>query len=70
MKWAFFPASVVWTLAIVWFVAFASDVRPRRFLYALSAGFAVTLVVDLVLPRGMLHDRRAGSSAREAWAAR
>ena len=47
MKWAYFPATVVWTVAIVWFVAFVADVRPRRFLYALTAGFAFTLVVNL-----------------------
>ena len=56
MKWAFYPASVLWTLATVWFVAFASGVQPKRFLLALSAGLGVAIVIDLVLPRGMLHD--------------
>jgi len=58
MKWAFFPATVIWTLAIVWFVAFFAGVRPRWFLYALSAGFAFTLVVNAVLPRGILHQQK------------
>ncbi len=60
MKWAFFPATVVWTLAIVWFAAFFAEVRPRWFLYALSAGFAFTLVVNAVLPRGILHQQKGG----------
>ena len=60
MKWAFFPATVIWTLAIVWFAAFFADVRPRWFLYALSAGFALTLVINAVLPRGILHQQRGG----------
>ena len=60
MKWAFFPATVVWTLAIVWFAAFFAGVRPRWFLYALSAGFAFTLVINAVLPRGILHQQKGG----------
>ena len=56
VKWAFFPASVLWTLATVWFVAFAADVRPRWFLFALSAGFLIAIGIDFALPRGMLHD--------------
>jgi signal transduction histidine kinase len=60
MKWAFFPATVAWTLAIVWFVAFFGDVRPRWFLYALSAGFGFTLVVNALLPRGILHEEKGG----------
>jgi len=55
MKWAFYPASVFWTMATVWFVAFAADVRPKWFLRVLSAGLLFAVVVDLVLPRGMLH---------------
>ena len=66
MKWAFFPATVVWTIAIVWFVAFVADVRPKAFLYALTAGFAFTLVVDVVLPRGILHEEKGGLMQMEA----
>ena len=55
-KWAFYPASVAWTLATVWFVAFYSGVRARPFLYALSAGFAAVVLTDLVLPMGLLHN--------------
>ena len=60
MKWAYFPATVVWTAAIVWFVAFVADVRPKRFLLALTAGFAFTLIVNVVLPRGILHQQKGG----------
>lgn len=60
MKWAFFPATVLWTIAIVWFVAFFADVRPRWFLRALTAGFAFTLVVNALLPRGILHQEKGG----------
>lgn len=55
-KWAFFPASVAWTAAVVWFVAFTAGILPRRFLLTLTAGFASVIVADLMLPRGMLHD--------------
>ena len=55
MKWAFYPATVFWTTATVWFVAFATGVRPKWFLRVLSAGLLCAVVVDLVLPRGMLH---------------
>ena len=60
MKWAYFPPTVVWTAAIVWFVAFVADVRPTRFLLALTAGFAFTLVINVVLPRGILHQQKGG----------
>jgi signal transduction histidine kinase len=60
MKWAFFPATVVWTVAIVWFVAFITGVQPRWFLYGLSAGFAAMLVVNAALPRGILHEDKGG----------
>jgi signal transduction histidine kinase len=66
MKWAFFPATVVWTVAIVWFAAFFADVRPRWFLYALSAGFAFTLVANAVLPRGLLHQQKGGLMEMDA----
>ena len=55
MKWVFFPASIAWTVATVWFVAFYAEVRPKRFLAVLTAGFGVALVLDLLLPGGMLH---------------
>ena len=70
MKWAFFPATVVWTIAIVWFVAFVGDVRPLRFLYALTAGFAFTIVVNVALPRGILHEQKGGLMEMEAMGGR
>jgi signal transduction histidine kinase len=66
MKWAYFPATVVWTVAIVWFVAFMADLRSKAFLLALSAGFAFTLVVNIALPRGILHQQRGGLMETEA----
>jgi two-component system nitrate/nitrite sensor histidine kinase NarX len=66
MKWAYFPATVVWTVAIVWFVAYIGDVRPRPFLIALTAGFAFTLVVNFVLPRGLLHEQEGGLMEMES----
>ena len=58
MKWVFFPSTVFWTIAIVWFVAFFADVRPKWFLSVLTAGFAVTLFINALLPRGILHEQK------------
>jgi signal transduction histidine kinase len=66
MKWAYFPATVFWTAAIVWFVAFVADVRPMRFLLTLTAGFAFVLIVNIVLPRGILHEQRGGLEEMDA----
>jgi signal transduction histidine kinase len=56
-KWVFFPASSCMTVATVWFVALYSDVKPLRFLYALSAGFAALVLLDVMLPSGLLHQK-------------
>jgi signal transduction histidine kinase len=66
MKWAYFPPTVIWTAAIVWFVAFVADVRPKRFLFVLTAGFAFTLVVNVVLERGILHQQKGALMEMEA----
>lgn len=66
MKWAYFPATVIWTAAIVWFVAYVAEVRPRPFLLALTAGFAFTLVVNALLPRGILHEQKGGLTEMDA----
>ena len=55
MRWAFFPAGVVWATATMWMVAFYTGVRPMRWLLAVSAGFCGVLVLDLVLPFGLLQ---------------
>jgi len=55
MKWVFFPAGVVWSAATMWLVAFYTGVRPMRWLLALSAGFCAFLVLNLILPYGLLH---------------
>lgn len=56
MKWACFPASVVWIVATVWLVAFYTGVQPTRWLLALTAGFCVALAIDFALPGGLLQD--------------
>ena len=63
MKWLLFPASTVWTVAVVWLVAFSTDVRPRRFLSALTAAFAAMLVVDLAPAPGTPSRRGRGAAA-------
>jgi signal transduction histidine kinase len=54
-KWLSFPASVAWTVGTIWFVSFAVDVRPLHWPWAMSAGFAATLLLNSVLPAGLLH---------------
>ena len=61
-KWVFFPAQLSWTIATMWLVAFYTGVRPLRWLLALSAGFCALIVLNLVLPYGVLH-RVIGSIA-------
>ena len=63
MKWVFFPASVAWTVAMVWLVAFYADVRPTRWLLALSGGFCAVVAIDLVLPFGLLNEGMGELSA-------
>ena len=62
MKWVFFPAGVAWSLSTVWLVAYYTGVRPLRWLLPLSAGFGALIVLDLVLPYGVLH-REVGTIA-------
>ncbi len=57
MKWLLFPASVAWTAAAVWLVAFYTGVRPLRFLLALTAGFCLVVAINLWLPLGLYHSR-------------
>ncbi len=56
MKWACFPASVVWIVATVWLVAFYTGVQPTRWLLALTAGFCVALAINFALPGGLMQD--------------
>jgi signal transduction histidine kinase len=62
MKWVFFPAGLAWALATMWLVAFYTGVRPMRWLLALSAGGGALIIVNLLLPYGVLH-REVGSIA-------
>ena len=55
-KWVFYPASIAWTVATVWFVAFYTDVRPRGLLLALTTGFCVGVAIDFTLSGGLLHE--------------
>jgi len=59
-KWVFFPAEVVWVASTVWMVAFYADVRPLRWLVALSAGFGAVLLVNAMLPFGLMHGELDG----------
>jgi len=56
MKWACFPASVLWIVATVWLVAFYTGVQPTRWLLALTAGFCVALAINFALPGGLMQD--------------
>ena len=56
MKWFLYPSSAVWTAALVWLIAFHTGVRPTRWLLALTAGFCAAVVLNLVMPLGLLHD--------------
>jgi len=55
MKWVLLPAQITWVIAATWMVAFYTDVRPLRWLLALSAGLSAFIVLDLVLPYGLLQ---------------
>ena len=68
MKWAYFPAGLAWWMATMWLVAFYTGVRPMRWLLALSAGGGALIVLNLILPYGMLH-REIGSIVSLAMAA-
>src|SRR5680860_1064379 len=54
-KWLFFPASSLWTLGVVWFVAFRTGVQPKRWLAALSVAFGAVLLLNALFPLGLLH---------------
>ena len=62
MKYVLFPAELAWATATMWMVAFYTGVRPMRWLLALSAGFGALVVLNLLLPYGVLH-RVVGSIA-------
>jgi len=53
-KYAFGPAGLGVVLGILWFVAFYTDVRHRRFLLAMSLWFTGIAVLQVVLPYGIL----------------
>lgn len=65
-KWLFFPASSLWTLGVVWFVAFRTGVQPKRWLAALSVAFGAVLLLNAAFPLGLLH--RELGDMRSAWA--
>ena len=62
MKYVLFPAELAWATATMWMVAFYTGVRPMRWLLTLSAGFGALVLLDLLLPYGVLH-RVVGSIA-------
>ncbi|MEE4275288.1 MAG: PAS domain-containing protein [Thermoleophilia bacterium] len=53
-KWVFLPAQLTFTVAALWLVAYLSGLRSRRWLVPLTLGYAVALVVNLVLPFGLM----------------
>ena len=59
LRWGLFPADTAWTIATLWLVAFVTGVRPLRVLLALSAALCAFVVVDLLLPTGLLHGTMA-----------
>jgi signal transduction histidine kinase len=59
-KYAFGPAGLGVVLGILWFVAFYTGVRPRRFLLAMSLWFTGIAILQLVLPYGILFAEVSG----------
>jgi signal transduction histidine kinase len=53
-KYAFGPAALGIVVGILLFVAFYTGVKPRRFLLAMSLWFTGIIVLQLVLPYGIL----------------
>ena len=64
-KWLFLPATVVFTVAAAWLVALFSGVRPRAWLWGLTAGGIVVLVLNALTPFGLLHE--TVGQLREVW---
>ena len=66
MKWAYFPADVCGRSRSSGSSPSSRTCGRCASCYALTAGFAFTLVVNLVLPSGILHEEKGGLMQAEA----
>jgi signal transduction histidine kinase len=53
-KYAFGPTALLIHVGILWFVAYYTELKPRRFLLAMSLWFTGVIVLQVVLPYGIL----------------
>ena len=67
VKWLFLPSNVAFTVAAAWLIALFAGVRPRLWLIGLTAGGAIVLVINALLPYGLLH--KSLGDLREVWVA-
>ena len=59
-KYAFGPAALGFIIGTLWFVAFYTDVTPRRFLLAMTLWITGIVVLQVVLPYGILFAEFSG----------
>jgi len=55
-KFGFGLTSLLAVITLMWFVAFYSEVKPRRFLLGMSLWFTVIILLHLTFPFGILFD--------------
>lgn len=55
LKYAFGPTSLTSVIALMWFVAFYTGKRPRRFLLAMTLWYTLIFVLHLGLPFGIMY---------------
>ena len=56
-KYGFGLTSLLTVIALMWFVAFYSGVKPRRFLLGMSLWFTVIILLHIIFPSGILFDK-------------
>jgi signal transduction histidine kinase len=59
-RYAFGPTALVLHVGILWFVAFYTGVRPRRFLLVMSLWFTGVIILQVALPYGILFAEVSG----------
>jgi hypothetical protein len=59
-KWGFGPLVLLMMVALIWFVAFYTGVKPHRFLLGMSLWFTVIIVLHISLPNGILFAEVSG----------
>lgn len=62
-KFGFGPIGMLVVLGVLWFVAFYTNAKPQVFLLAMSLWFTVIVVLELVLPYGILFAEISGLRA-------